>query len=259
MDNQITDFLYYVTIGKPHKNIDQKTKLKKALNKTLCFILNVPENTNTSETFHNNCNNNILSLKHYSQHNEPQSNPEQPEPLNDNINDHIQYISKIYEQIVQKYFLNSQYNFELTQDDLEFRKKLNQKGGLDSVSLIFPKHDSEIKKGITSIICLNGSGSGASVNIGLDSVSVLQSGDKYTFSDILIGFIDENVHIFKPESLKNIEITNNIILNNTNINTHLYRLLNPSFDVQKIKALQKLIQTNGLDFVINLFIKQHTY
>ena len=50
MEKQITDFLYYVTIGKPHhsQNLDQKTKLKKALNKALCVILNVPENTNTT-------------------------------------------------------------------------------------------------------------------------------------------------------------------------------------------------------------------
>ena len=37
--------------------------------------------------------------------------------------------------------------------------------------------------------------------------------NKYTLSDILIGFIDNDVHIFKPESLKNIKLTNNILQN----------------------------------------------
>ena len=256
MEKQITDFLYYVTIGKPHhsQNLDQKTKLKKALNKALCVILNVPDRNQANTT------NNILSLRH---NNEPVS-PTPPSKtaapsLNDDINDHIQYISKIYEKISQKFFLNSQYHFDLTQDDFEIRQKLHQKGSLDSVSLIFPK--TKTKKGTTSIICLNGDGYGASVNIGDDSVCVLKSGDKYTLSDILIGFIDNDVHIFKPESLKNIKLTNNILQNslNTHINTNLYRLLNPSLDVQKIKAIQKLIQTNGLDFVINLFVKEHIH
>ena len=251
MEKQITDFLYYVTIGKPHhsQNLDQKTKLKKALNKALCVILNVPENTNTT--------NNILSLRH---NNEPVSPSSTAQPsLNDDINDHIQYISKIYEKISQKFFLNSQYHFDLNQDDFEIRQKLHQKGSLDSGSLIFPKTKTKTKKGTTSIICLNGDGYGASVNIGDDSVCVLKSGDKYTLSDILIGFIDNDVHIFKPESLKNIKLTNNILQNslNTHINTNLYRLLNPSLDVQKIKAIQKLIQTNGLDFVMKMNVKNN--
>ena len=267
MEAQLTDLFYFVTVGKPDPKMSQKEKLTKAIDKVFKKILNIndsppkskPKPKSKSKPSSNckdsspSCNKKTSNVK-----SKDNQHSEQPNAFNV-LNEHIEYISTLYENVVVRYFVDREYLLELTEESREMRTKYCEIGSLDTISLLFPE-ENQSKQGVSDIISLTGSGSGASVNLGQNSIAVITPGEKYKLSDTLIGFPDGSLHIFKPETLKNIEIQENLNPINWNmpLHTQVYRFFRPSsFDVEKIKATQQMIEEHGLEFVIKLFVREH--
>lgn len=266
MEAQLTDLFYFVTVGKPDPKMSQKEKLTKAIDKVFKKILNINDSPPKSKPKAKSKPKPSSNCKDSPSCNKKPSNvkskdnqfSEQPNAFNV-LNEHIEYISTLYENVVVRYFVDREYLLELTEESREMRTKYCEIGSLDTVNLLFPD-ENQSKQGVSDIISLTGSGSGASVNLGQNSITVINPGEKYKLSDTLIGFPDGSLHIFKPETLKNIEIQENLNPINWNmpLHTQVYRFFRPSsFDVEKIKATQQMIEEHGLEFVIKLFVREH--
>lgn len=265
MEAQLTDLFYFVTVGKPSPKMSQKTKLTKAWNKVFSVILNINDSKTTTTKQKTSSKKKDTSNSQNSSNcntcpdDNNAANVKSKQPNSNVLNEHIEYISNLYENVVVKYFVDREYLLELTEESREMRTKYCEIGELDTISLLFPDAK-DSSKGVTDIISLTGSGSGASVNLGDKTTTVLNPGEKYQLSDTLIGFNNGSLHIFKPETLKNAEIKNSLMPINWNmpLHTQVYRFFRPSsFDVEKIKATQKMIEEHGLEFVIKLFVREH--
>jgi uncharacterized protein YeeX (DUF496 family) len=258
MEAQLTDLFYFVTVGNPSPKMSQKTKLTKALDKVFSIFLNVDDNKTNTSSKKDNSNKQSSSNSNTGPNDNNTAYIKSKQNSNGLI-EHIESISSLYENVVVKYFVDREYLLELTEESREMRTKYCEIGELDTIRLLFPEAE-QSNHGVTEIISLTGSGSGASVHLGDQTISVLTSGEKYQLSDTLIGFNDGSLHIFKPETLKNSEIKNSLIPISWNmpLHTQVYQFFRPtSFDVEKIKATQKMIEEHGLEFVIKLFVKEH--
>ncbi len=265
MEAQLTDLFYFVTVGKPDPKMSQKEKLTKAIDKVFKKILNINDSPPKSKPKANckdspNCNQQTNNVKSKTNNVKSKDNEHSEQPNAFNVlNEHIEYISTLYENVVVRYFVDREYLLELTEESREMRSKYCEIGSLDTVNLLFPD-ENQSKQGVSDMLSLTGSGSGASVNLGQNSITVINPGEKYKLSDTLIGFPDGSLHIFKTETLKNIEIQESLNPINWNmpLHTQVYRFFRPSsFDVEKIKATQQMIEEHGLEFVIKLFVREH--
>lgn len=241
MDAQIADLFYYITVGAPIRKMTKTEKFTDSWDKILQILFNVkPKSKKSSGT------------------GEKTSSLSKSEI--EKLQQHITFMTGLYEDVVVKYFSDRKYLLDLTEESREMRKKLYESGSLDRVSLAYPEPNDLKQTNITiDIHSLNGSGIGGTVNIGPHSVNILHSGEKYKLTDTLVGFSDGQIYIFKAESLKNIDIQANLTPINWNIplHTQVYRFFHPdSFNVGQIKATQSMIAEHGLEYVIKLFVKE---
>ena len=157
MEAQLTDLFYFVTVGKPSPKMSQKTKLTKAWNKVFSVILNINDSKTTTTKQKTSSKKKDTSNSQNSSNcntcpdDNNTANVKSKQPNSNVLNEHIEYISTLYENVVVKYFVDREYLLELTEESREMRTKYCEIGELDTISLLFPEAK-DSSKGVTDII-----------------------------------------------------------------------------------------------------------
>lgn len=247
MDARVADLFYYAVIGAPTRKMTNKEKFTDAWDKVFRIAFNINHRNHkeqNQETLDEDAGVQAMKI---------------PNEETIKLKNHLERITGMYEDIVVKYFSERKYLLDITEESREMKRQLYEIGSLDRVSLLYPDIG-DSKRGSVDIRSLNGKGTGGIVNIGQSYVNILKSGKNYKLSDILIGFINGDVYIFKAESLKDTDVEPKMTPINWNmpLHTQVYRFFHPgSFDVAQIKATQSMIAEHGLEYVTRLFVKEH--
>ncbi len=228
MDETIVDLFYFITIGVPPRNMSINTKLATATNKAIKVLFNMKEDKQT-----------IFSVDDL-----------------DRLLEHIQMLSGLYQEIVIKYFTDKKQLLDLSEECREMRKELYEKGSIEEIELLYPSNSSSSTS--FSIYSINGEGNGSIISIGENNkIAVISAGGSYKLSDVVIGYVENNVYIFKVTKLNNIELNVDTvpITWNMPLHTQIYRFFFPnSFDAAEVRATKNMIESEGLDYVIKLYI-----
>tara|TARA_Y100000389_G_scaffold205145_2_gene264096 strand:+ start:25942 stop:26712 length:771 start_codon:yes stop_codon:yes gene_type:complete len=236
MDENFVNFIYFLTVGVPPRNMSSNHKLVDAINKILLLLLG------------NNCHqhkNILFSEEHIH-----------------SLHDKIDNISLLYKQIVIKYFTERKQFIELSNECRNMKQILYESGSIKEVQLLYPSYKNSVKNHSMSLSALNGNGSGAIVNIEKNKVDVVFPGKNYRFTDNIVGFHNNSTYIFKIISLDNTTMDDHITPTHWNIplHTQIYRFFFPhSYDTEQIKKTKILIETKGIEYVIDLYVSTYLF
>ena len=228
-DDILIDIIYFCFIGIPSKKLSSNQKIMEVSNKIITKLFNLDSNTKF-----------IFSFDDF-----------------DKLTNHIKVLTQLYSDSIVKLFTDKKNLLDMNIECRQMRKQLYEKGAINQVILLYPSYKNAIKNTSISIASINGEGTGAIINIEKNNILIISNGTKYKISDIVIGFYNNEVYIFKITSLKDIESTidKNPIHLDMPLHTQIYKFFSPDeFDNNQVKLTKQMIDQKGIDFTIKYYI-----
>lgn len=235
IDNFLTDFLYFVTIGDDKcKELSKEDKLEKSWDKILRVVFKVnKDNFDGEDTL---CQKEVEFL-----------------------NNHIVSLTCHYEQLLLKFFTEKESVLNLKSECRDMRKQLYESGGLNTVTMVYPFDDCKcIGIDHLDIYSVNGTGSGGVVRIHDGNVTVTKEGENYKRTDIIIGIRECKVFIFQADSLVDCELPADLEPLNMSVPLHtaVWNFFHKDFDMEGVQMTKQMIDEHGLQHVIHTYVRE---